>query len=339
MINKLKFLDKNKRYNIFIVRTPFQFINAYESMEFFKTENNILVIIDNGAENNKIQLTNLIYDGLWSEIIRFGVENKTNFFNYIKLINRLKKITIENLFIGSGLNDMQKILVANIDSEKTCFFDSGTNTMTTYNDFVKDSINNFSFKKARFRLFGLKTKIRRTIDFFTMFDLKGLPTGKIFKNEYNFMKKKFTNKNNIHVNEVYLIGQKFVSDDTLDKEIYFKFLDFVIQEYSDYKINYLMHRTEKIDYLINGGYNKKFNIIKSTMPGELFFLSLGFNPKYIIGTVSSLIISLKYIMRDVNIVSYRFKIEDFKKNKDLYELEYKNMENNKIIIKNYGDEN
>lgn len=100
-----------------------------------------------------------------------------------------------------------------------------------------------------------------------------------------------------------------------------------------------MHRTEKIDYLINGGYNKKFNIIKSTMPGELFFLSLGFNPKYIIGTVSSLIISLKYIMRDVNIVSYRFKIEDFKKNKDLYELEYKNMENNKIIIKNYGDEN
>lgn len=57
MFDKLDLLDRNILYNIYIVRTPFQFINAYETLDYFKTKNNILVIIDNGTENNKKQLT------------------------------------------------------------------------------------------------------------------------------------------------------------------------------------------------------------------------------------------------------------------------------------------
>lgn len=334
MIKNISFLDKNKKYNIFIVRTPFQLINAYEAKEYFQTKNNVLIIIDNGTENNKTQLTNLIYDDIWDCIIRFGDNEKTNFFNYVNLIYKLKKIKKEYLFIGSGFNKMQKILVANIDSEKTCFFDSGTNTMTTYKDFLESKINIPALKKLRFMIFGLKTNINKNIDFFTMFDLKELPRNKIFKNEYKFMKAKFGDGHNLVGDEIYIIGQRFVDADILDEEKYFAFLDNVIEKYQSHKINYLMHRTETKEYLINNAYDTKLNIIQSTMPGELFFLSLPNQPKYVIGTISTLIVSLKYILKNTEVIAYRFNMNDFKKNKDLYQLEYDNMRKNNILLEN-----
>jgi len=332
MFEEIDCLEKLKEYNFFIVRTPFQLINAYETQNYFNTDNNILVIIDNGTENNKNQLTNLIYDDIWIKVIRFGDEDKSNFFNYIKIIKELKELKINYLFIGSGFNKMQQILVANVKSLKTCFFDSGTNTMTTYNAFLENKINYFDFKKLRFRLFGLKTKIDRRIDFFTMFDLKDLPNHKIYKNKYEFMKKRFMHPNIDNKKEIYIIGQRFVDGDIIEEEKYIHFIEIILQKYKDYKINYLMHRTEKEAYLIRNGLDEKLNIIKSTMPGELYFLSLLNKPMHIIGTVSTLIISLKYIFDEISVVAYKFKIDDFKKNKELYTLEYQNMKNNGIII-------
>ncbi|RXJ90576.1 hypothetical protein CRV01_05325 [Arcobacter sp. CECT 8983] len=332
MFREIDTLNKEKSYNIFIVRTPFQLINAYETKYYFKKEDAILIIIDNGADNNKKQLTNLIYDGVWDKVIRFGNEDKSNFFNYIKIIKKLKKINIDSLFIGSGFNKMQQVLVANIKSKYTCFFDSGTSTMVTYEAFKKNKINFSSLKKLRFNLFGLKTKIDKKIDFFTMFNLKELPNHKIFKNRYEFMKNKFTDSSDSKSNEVYIIGQRFVTANILEEKKYIQFLENVLDKYKNYKVNYLMHRSEDKNYLIKNGLEKKLNIVNSTMPGELFFLSLSNKPDYIIGTVSTLITSLKYIFDDISIISYKFKNEDFKKNGDLYLLEYENMKKNNIEI-------
>ena len=334
MIEYLKSLDKVKIFNIFIVRTPFQLINSYEAKDYFKTENNLLVIIDNGTKNNKMQLSNLIYKGTWEKVIRFGENEKSNFFNYIKLIKKLRKLNINHLFIGSGFNKMQQILIANINTQKSCFIDAGTTTMETYNKFKKNDINLSALKKIRFKLFGLKTNIDKDIDFFTMFDLIDLNNSKIYKNNYKFMSKRFKSKGQETVTkEIYIIGQRFVSANILDESKYFDFLNIVIEQYKDYKINYLMHRTEDINYLNASGYNKKLNIVKSLMPGELFFLTLSSKPRYIIGTVSTLMISLRYIFSDINIISYQFNFNDFKKNIELYKLEYENMRNNGIKVK------
>ncbi|AXH10240.1 hypothetical protein CP960_02840 [Malaciobacter halophilus] len=338
MFKDLDTLDKSRIYNIFIVRTPFQLINAYETKYFFKKNNAILIIIDNGTENNKHQLTNLIYDDVWEKVIRFGDENKSNFLNYIKLIKKLNKINIDSLFIGSGFNKMQQVLVANINSKYTCFFDSGTNTMTTYNAFVENNINFSALKKMRFKIFGLKTKIDKKIDFFTMFDLKELANHKIYKNNYEFMKNKFLdNSSNVETKEIYIIGQRFVNANILSADNYSDFLNKVCLYYKDYKINYLMHRTETDDFLIKYDFDKKMNIIKSEIPGELFFLSLKNRPKYIIGTVSTLLVSLKYIFPNIAVKSYKFDINSFNKNKELYTLEYDNLKKNKVEIINFED--
>lgn len=333
MFGKLDKINKEIIYNLYFVRTPFQLINSYEAINYFKTKNNILIIIDNGTENNRNQLTNLIYKEKWSLVIRFGDENKSNFLNYVKLIKKIKNIDLDYFFIGSGFNKMQQILVANIKSNKTCFIDAGTSTLSTYENILKNNYSKISsLKKLRFKFFGLKTDITKQIDFFTMFDLEETNKFKVFINKYEFMKNKFNSSIESKGKDIYIIGQRFVAGEILEEEKYVYFLNLIVDKYSNCKINYLMHRTEKKDYLLNNGFDKKLNIISSSVPGELFFLTLNNKPYKIIGTVSTLMVSLKYIFKDIESISYRFKDEDFKKNKNLYKLEYNNMKNNNIKI-------
>lgn len=331
MFDKLDSLDKNISYNIYIVRTPFQFINAYETLDYFKTENNILVIIDNGTENNKKQLTQQLNKEYWDLVIRFGDQGSSNFMNYVKLINKFKKLNIETLFTSSGFNKMQQIIIANVNSKKTCFFDQGTGTILTYNLFKNNEINKFNLKKLRFIFLGLKTKIDKQINFFTMFNFKDLPKSKIFRNNYNFAKKSYKLDNKKIVDEVFIIGQKLVKSKMVSEKEYFEYLDNILNKYKGFKINYLMHRTEDKEYLLKNEYDKKMNLLDSTKPGEIYFLEMDIQPKYIIGNVSALLISLKYIFKDINIVSYKFKDKRFLNNPE-YQLAYDNMKISGIKI-------
>ena len=337
MFEELGTLDKSKKYNFFIVRTPFQFINAYETLDYFKTENNILIIIDNGTENNKKQLSELIDPNFWTTIMRFGDQKSSNFMNYVNLIHKIKKISVEYLFMSSGFNKMQQILIANINSEKTCFFDQGTGTILTYNYFKKNNINKLNLKKLRFLFLGLKIKINKQIDFFTMFDFEKLNKSNIYKNNYDFVKNKYNLNNKELKNEVFIIGQKLVKSKMVSQEEYFSYLNNILENYKEYNINYLMHRTEDKDYLINNNFDKKMNILDSTKPGELYFLELDYQPKYIIGNVSALLISLKYIFKDINIISYKFNNAKFLNNEG-YILSYDNMKKSgiKIVNNNYS---
>lgn len=331
MFEELNLLDKSLVYNVYVVRTPFQFINAYETLDYFKTKNNILVIIDNGTENNKKQLSQQIDEKYWHTIVRFGDQKESNFMNYVNLIKKLKKLNIDTLFTSSGFNKMQQIIIANCNSKKTCLFDQGTGTILTYKLFQNSDINKFNLKKLRFFFLGLKTKINKNIDFFTMFDFKDLPKSKIYKNSYDFVKKKYNLDNKKLTDEVFIIGQKLVKSNMVTQEEYFEYLDNILDTYKGYKINYLMHRTEDKEYLIENKYNSKMNLLESTKPGEIYFLELDTQPKVIIGNVSALLISLKYIFKDINIISYRFKNENFIGNKE-YVLAYENMKQSGIKI-------
>lgn len=331
MFDKLDLLDKNITYNIYIVRTPFQFINAYETLDFFKTKNNILIIIDNGTENNKKQLTQQLDEKYWDLVIRFGDQDSSNFMNYVNLIKKIKKLNIETLFTSSGFNKMQQIIIANVNSKKTCFFDQGTGTILTYKLFKNNEINKFNLKKLRFTFLGLKTKINKQIDFFTMFDFKDLEKSRIYRNNYGFAKKKYNLNNKKITNEVFIVGQKLVKSKMVTEEEYFIYLDNILNKYKGFKINYLMHRTEDKEYLLKNAYDKKMNLLDSTKPGELYFLEMDIQPKYIIGNVSALLISLKYIFQDINIISYKFKDKRFLANTE-YQLAYDNMRASGIKI-------
>ncbi len=151
MINNLSKLEKSDIYNLLIVRTPFQLINAYEAVNYFKLKNNILIVIDNGTKNNKKQLTGLIEDDFWKTIVRFGSESKSNFFSYISLIKNLNKIKIDNFFIGSGFNKIQQILVSNLDANNKYFIDAGTSTLVTYKNIcISQTFTIYDIKMCRY---------------------------------------------------------------------------------------------------------------------------------------------------------------------------------------------
>ncbi len=335
MFEQLDKLDTNLQYNIYVVRTPFQFINAYETLYHFKTTNNILVIIDNGTQNNKNQLTQLCEEKYWDTIVRFGDNGSSNFMFYVNLIKKFKKLKIENLFTSSGFNKMQQIIIANVDAKHVCLFDQGMRTSVTYQLFKNNKFNEFNLKKIRFYLFGLKTKINKQIDFFTMFDFEPLQQSNIIKNNYEFVKQKYDLDTKEIKNEIYVVGQILVKSNMVSQEQYFDYLDTIINKYKDCKIHYMMHRTEDKEYLIQNGYDKKMNLINSTKPGEIFFLELPYLPKAIIGNISALLLSLKYIYKDFNIISYRFDAKNFNANKE-YTLAYEDMKKNGIQIINLG---
>ena len=92
-----------------------------------------------------------------------------------------------------------------------------------------------------------------------------------------------------------------------------------------------MHRTEDKEYLLKGGYDKKMNILNSTKPGEIYFLEKDIQPKAIVGSVSALLISLKFIFKDINIVAYKFKNKTFLDNR-LISLAYDDMKKSGIKI-------
>lgn len=318
--------------NLFIIRSPLQLLSAKEAVLKFKLKNNYLVVIETKNLSNTSQIDLLVSKKDWKSIIRLKTTNKSNFFNYIELIKELKTKEYKYVFFGD-YGSIFEIIHSNIKSNNFFLIDDGTITIDRYNKFKnnKISIKKELKRKLRYLLFGLKIKRNKNLNFFTMFNLEPFSSFDIInhnfeslKNEYNLEEKPFSN-------EVYIIGQPYVSDGYLKKELYFKYISYLCKIYSkEYQINYLLHRGEHLNYL-----EKEFtniNFIKSEVPAEILFINMEKKPKYVVGLTSTLLFSLNSIFDDVDITSYKIKENDFLLESDIHSNLYTYIEKNNIKI-------
>ncbi len=286
--------------NLFIIGTPLQLLNAIEAAEYFKSENNILIIVHRSLKANRTQIDKIRSLYKWKEIIDIEYSKNSSLLKYVSLVKYLKKNVYKRIFI-SKLEVVPKIIIPNVNKEKVFLLDDGVMTISLYeNNIKKGKTNKYNFKELRFLFFGLKIKIKDKINLFTYFDLEAVNGIEVVKNKLSFLKKTYLEGADTDDSHIYFLGHpssKYIDDDSYLKSLY-KLVD-----NSNKKIIYIPHRGESKEMkdTLSSLNNPFFSIIDIGMPVELYFLENKIYPSQVIAYYSTALVTLNIIYQDCKI--------------------------------------
>ena len=310
-------------YNLFIARTPMQILNAFEATQHFKTQENILVIIHNRLNNNEEQIQKIIeifsLNTIFNKIIEIENRGKSKFKQAKELINSLQQHPYEHIFLGS-YGGVGRLLLANLEHQKSYLIDDGTATIVAHKDIIKNrNRTKLGFKELRALLFGLKVKIEKPINFFTIFYLEQLADEVIIKHTFEHVKQQFSQATH-KSEEIYLLGQSITQYDMISEEKYICYIRQIIAQYRDQKIIYVPHRAEIHNDELNSLINENFTIMPSTMPIELYFLINEIYPKHVISFFTSALYTLNVLFSQSKVESFYIDPEDIESRAEVVKL-------------------
>lgn len=235
--------------SISLVRTPFQLFNCIEAIKRFNINgSNILICIyKNEVDKNLFQ--EILKELSWEKVYFIKLNFFTRIFYSFILTNLLRKYkNVEYCFFGL-ITSYIIHSVNQIKSKNNILIDDGNETFliannirnTTYKNKFKNNILNKILK----RKFNLNFLDKLSI--FTFFNLDSyLLNNKIITNDYRNFKKLINNLP--EDNEIFFIGSNLINN--YIKKVYFEdILKNTIEYFKEYKIIYVPHRYEDIDYL------------------------------------------------------------------------------------------
>ncbi|NCC08890.1 MAG: hypothetical protein EOM30_12885 [Clostridia bacterium] len=294
--------------NLFIIRSPLQVLNAYEAIEHFQLKNNIFLIVQNHLDKNNQQMRDMLAMCEYEELIEMP-PSKSNYFRYVALTRKLKKHDYNFIFFGN-LGSFQKLLLANLEYEKSYLFEDGTCTFSYHIELSKPQ-QRFSSRDMRFLLAGLSIKRKKPVGYFTIFDLEQLGSEEIVNHSFSHLKNKIC-KNFSHTNNVYVLGQCLVNAGLTSDEAYLHYVKVIRDSFLGEKIIYIPHRGETITDELKSFENENFKIFENTMPIELYFMKQKIRPKYVVSFYSMAVFTLAKIFDKSLIKSYAICPEDMK---------------------------
>lgn len=297
--------------NIYIVSTPIQLLNAIEAQNYFQTKNNVLVIlfflIRDGKNIN--QMFDLLEFFPYDKLITYQNANGIKLFRLIKYIKEISSIKYENVFFGYS-TPIYRRMIANLKYKNLYFFDDGVLTITTHNQIhaTEDLYSELSslpmekqtYKKRLRDMYYAINNIKvdcnlEKMNFFTIFDLPIYKDEKIINHNFSYIRELFINDVKPD-NTVYILGQPLKRAIKMNTFDYIRYLDTVIECYSDRKIVYIPHRAEPMSewfhYIL---YSKHISIKYLDMPVELFFLKNHIVPGEVISFMTTALFTLQKI--------------------------------------------
>lgn len=326
---------RKEKYNLFIVRSPLQFINAIEAKHHFKTQNNILCLIHNSSIVNSKQMNQLLMLTTWDKIIEVNSNNqKNNLLKNVKFVKSLLKYQFNNIFTGH-LGNINITLISSLVKEKIFLIDDGTATLALHKtilnpNHIKKITLNSLIREYRFKLFGLKSNIKNIkINYFTSFNIEAHANEEIIKNEFLFLKSKFIKKRDDKIDTIYLLGQNLVEIGAMKEEVYIGYLKKIIKYYKNKEIVYYPHRSEEITSAYEPLKNENFTIESSKQAIEIELLTKGINPSTIASFISSALFTLHQIFPNAIIDSFILNPEDLLSHQKEIHMIYENQD--KII--------
>lgn len=297
--------------NLFFITSPLQLINATEAREYFKTENNLLVVIFTEHDSkNRNQISNLINEQEWDKVIRFdlrGRNSKTTFFKQIRLVKMLQKQHYHYVFCGN-LSSIGKMILASIQKDKVYLLDDGAVTINHYLNTLEQHKKNIKYplkKKIRhwrFNLFGLKTIPTDTLNLFTSYQFTPRGEEEIAHNDLKYFKQTFLSRT-VTDETVYFLGQPLVDIKLLSDTTYINYIQKIIRFYQR-KIIYIPHRAESISEELKSLQNENFIIHEINQPIELEFISSNRYPKYLCSFYSSALFTLNILYPESEIIAF-----------------------------------
>jgi len=246
-----------KKYNIFIVGSPLQLFNGIEASHYFKTTNNILLLLHVCEEESIAQIEKLLNFMTWSDVIYISIPKQQR--ESITFPSKLKKILkeiplgnkIEKIFVGEYRNDYVTHIIHSLNNKNIYLLDDGLGQINYH-----QKVNHFSYKSQikkivyKHLLFYKLKKIKYT--FFTIFNIEN---EKYIKNCYEFFKQSIAKKD--IVNTVYFIGQPLVELNILSETEYKNELSKIIKFYRGKKFVYILHRRQDKQKIHN--FSKELN--------------------------------------------------------------------------------
>ncbi|CAA6820019.1 MAG: Unknown protein [uncultured Sulfurovum sp.] len=315
-------------YNLFLIRSPLQLINAIEAQQYFKTKKNILCIIHNTSVINSSHMRKVLPLNNWDEIIELNPHNhKNSFLNNVKLIKKLQKKHFKYIFTGD-IGNINTAFISSLRKNETYLLDDGTLTLVSHkilnHPYEKEKWNK-TLKRNRYKVFGLNCNLKNeAINYFTLFEIQAHSNEKIVKNEFTFFKKTFLTALKKDLNTVYFIGQNLLVENIVSEKTYFWYLKNIIKYYKDKTIIYYPHRFEKITDSYSVIESENFIIKKSSQPIEVELLTKKMYPMYIASFVSSALSSLQKIFQDASIDSFVIKQSELLNHQKDFKLIYEN---------------
>ncbi|HIP11101.1 MAG TPA: hypothetical protein EYG73_00145 [Arcobacter sp.] len=325
---------ENQKYNLFIVRSPLQFINAIEAKHHFKTQNNILCLIHNTSTVNSKQMNQLLTLTTWDKTLELNHDNsKNSLFNNIKFIKNILKYQFNYIFTGH-LGNINIALISSLMTEDIFLIDDGTATIALHESILnpkyqkKITLNNL-IREYRFKIFGLKCNIKNLkINYFTFFNITPHLDEKIIKNEFLFLKNNFKKSTTESQNTVYLLGQNLVEIAAMHEDIYIGYLKKIINYYQNEKIIYYPHRSETITPKYQVLEKSNFIIKKVTQAIEIELLNNNNEPQHIASFISSALFSLHNIFPQATVTSFILDVNDLLSHQEEIKMLYKNQDKN-----------
>ena len=332
--------------NLFVVSTPMQLLSAIEAQKYFKTKNNVLIILfflirDGKNINQMFKLSEYFpYD----KLITFQ-NHKKNFLPFTRFLKEITSPFYQYVFFGYS-TFMYRRMIANLKYKKLYFIDDGVHTLTTHkqvfnldNKKLLKEFKPYPNVKLKHKLLRLGYKIKgykidiylEDLNFFTLFNLTPYKNEEIIKHDFSHVRNLFY-KEPIESQTVYILGQPLTRAIGLASLLYLDYIKGIFDSYKDRKIVFVPHRTESIDELLRELIDsyKNVSILEIDEPIELYFMYHNIYPKDIASFMTSALFNLKVIFPHADIKAFKIKL------KSLSEFHQNNIQ---LIYDNYKKEN
>ncbi|KAB0287450.1 glycosyltransferase 52 family protein [Vibrio fortis] len=302
--------------NLFLVTSPFQYICAEEALNTYKTEDNILLLVNQASEPGITQERKLVTREKWQHIIEIPRTNRSE--HVPKAIKKIKSIlqgkTLEHFFHAEYSAWRTKLIIKNLPLKKEVYFDDGTLTINEYEELIRPRTPYYRprfLQDIKIRFYGCqpigKLKQSSNLELFTIFNIKD-SDHKIVKNDLSILKERFTIRN--LYNEAAPIG--FIGQGAIGHkrrktiEQYVSELEFFINNHGK-EIIYFPHRTESEELKSRISQLKGVKYHYSSLPLEAELLAENIQLSGLVGITSTVQFTSKILFPEMPIYNLNSK--------------------------------
>lgn len=300
---------------VFYTTSPLQLLCATEARERFRLKETLLISLHelNRPQRNARQIEGLIQQFHWDKVIRINYEKKSKFFDYLRLLHYLKHVDYQHLFVGE-LSSFARVLIANSRIQKAYLLDDGMAVLSQRRevanlDFAewKSKLRKF-FRDSRFLLFGFRLGYKEKLGYFSFILKTPLYNETLIRHSFEQLKKCLQHKSpnsSERLGGCYFVGTGLENPRdprSLERghEVYRTAEQFLG---NDEFFVYLPHRTESIEFMKQYLQSYRFRLQQWDFPLEFEFLRRVGEPKLVVSTLSTCLISLKVLFPNAQVVA------------------------------------
>ncbi|TCI95032.1 polysialyltransferase family glycosyltransferase [Tenacibaculum sp. M341] len=302
--------------SIFFITKPLELLGAIEARNQLKLDNCLLIIKSDKKDDETLNFL-IEKSGNWNHIIR--TKKKSSYgVSWIKLIKKLQKESYDYLF--SRAFPIASYFINNLRYNHLYLLDDGHATVNIADEFKKNKnlTNRFSLFKGKNKA-GIKYSIVESIykslnifiekpvesiGFYTYYDLGNIPNVTVLKNNFSWFASLKTKDYKVQEDIVYIIGTNVVAAKILSQKDYVTTLKKIALHYKDKEIVYIPHGRETEERIAGIKSELNCEIRRNKFNVELDFALRNEQPKIVVGSISTALITLKKIYKEEIQISF-----------------------------------